>query len=364
MFKFINIIFFFLINVANCFANEDIYFIENNPIFLENDGNVLELREKAKNISFQNAFDILTKNILDPVDISKLQQISEINLEELVKDYKIQSEKITDINYFSEISVNFNSSKLKEFFLKNNIKLNIFVSESYLIFPIFKKFNTYYLWEEDNYWYDYLFQEYDKQSLLKLFFPKKNHLNKLKISANQILDEDSDLVAKFLNSYKRKKAIIVFLEENFDHNKNIFSIKLETKVFSNNGFDNIYILKNNMLPEDTNNSQVELIAKLVVNELQNWWKNKIENLELKKYQEKTYFLSFQTSNLKNTIFVENKLKEILSEKNFFIHELTAEKVTYKINTNYSIEQLNLALEVSNLRLKQNNNDDWYSIEYY
>ena len=119
-----------------------------------------------------------------------------------------------------------------------------------------------------------------------------------------------------------------------------------------------------MLPEDTNNSQVELIAKLVVNELQNWWKNKIENLELKKYQEKTYFLSFQTSNLKNTIFVENKLKEILSEKNFFIHELTAEKVTYKINTNYSIEQLNLALEVSNLRLKQNNNDDWYSIEYY
>ena len=31
-----------------------------------------------------------------------------------------------------------------------------------------KKFNTLYLWEKDNYWYDNLIQEYDQQSLLKL----------------------------------------------------------------------------------------------------------------------------------------------------------------------------------------------------
>ena len=36
--------------MANSFANDDIYFIENNEIYLENNGNVLELRKEQKNI--------------------------------------------------------------------------------------------------------------------------------------------------------------------------------------------------------------------------------------------------------------------------------------------------------------------------
>ena len=44
------IIFFFFINIASCFANEEIYNIKNNEVYLENNGNVLEVRENAKNI--------------------------------------------------------------------------------------------------------------------------------------------------------------------------------------------------------------------------------------------------------------------------------------------------------------------------
>ena len=66
MFKFIVIIFTFFANTANSFASDDIYLIENNEIYLENNGNVLELRENAKEISFQNAFNILSRKILDP----------------------------------------------------------------------------------------------------------------------------------------------------------------------------------------------------------------------------------------------------------------------------------------------------------
>ena len=156
--------------MANSFANDDIYFIENNEIYLENNGNVLELRENAKEISFQNALNILAKKILDPADFRKFQQLEETNISNLVKDYQIQSEKINDINYYTNISINFSKEKIKNFFRKNNITINALVSEEYLVFPVFKKFNTLYLWEKDNYWYDNLIQEYDQQSLLKLFF--------------------------------------------------------------------------------------------------------------------------------------------------------------------------------------------------
>ena len=173
------IIFFYFINIASCFANEEIYNIKNNEVYLENNGNVLEVRENAKNISFKNGFNILAKNILTPEDFLRFTQISDFNPTELVSDYKIESEKITEINYYAEISINFNPERVRKFFSENSINLNIFVSESYLIFPVFKKFNTLYLWDKENFWYDFLLEEYDQQSLLKLYFPKKSNINRV-----------------------------------------------------------------------------------------------------------------------------------------------------------------------------------------
>ena len=205
MFKFISIIFIFFINVANCFANEDIYFIENNEIYLENSGNVLELRENAKEISFENAFYILSRKILDPENYRKLEALEDFEITRLVKDYQIKSEKINEVNYFSDISINFSEEKVKEFFLRNKIKVNVLISEEYIIFPIFKRFNTFYLWEKDNYWYDYLFQEYDDQNLLRLYFPEKGHLSKFKISALNLIEENIEKIDSFLDFYKKKK---------------------------------------------------------------------------------------------------------------------------------------------------------------
>ena len=364
MLKLINIIIFFFLNVAVCFANENIYFIENNEIFLDNEGDVLALRDKARKISFENAFDILTKNILNPEDIDKIDTISEIDISELVKDYKIQSEKITDINYFTEISVNFNPEKVKKFFLKNNIKINIFISENYVIFPIFKKFKTLYLFEDENYWYDFLLQEYNQQSLLKLSFPDKNHLNKLKIDAEEIINKNSQSMIKFLEFYKKKKAIIIFLEENFDFNQKLFSVNLSTTIFDGKFFKEVNILKKDSLPKDSNISQIELIAKIIMNELQNWWRYKIEDSMTETNKKKTIFITHNIFDLKKSIFIEERLKEILSNKNFLIYELTPESITYRVLTKYSLEQLNLALEVDNLKLKETDNENKFEILNY
>ena len=115
-------IFIFFINIANTFANEEIYYIPSNEVYLENTGNVLELRESAKLISFQKALNILAKNILDPEDFLRFGQISDYNVTNLISDYKVESEKISDINYSAVISVNFNELKVRNFSIK--MKLN------------------------------------------------------------------------------------------------------------------------------------------------------------------------------------------------------------------------------------------------
>ncbi len=359
------IIFFFFINMASSFANEEIYNIKNNEVYLENNGNVLELRESAKSISFKNGFNILAKNILTPEDFLRFSQISDFNPTELVSDYKIESEKISEINYFAEISINFNPERVKKFFSDNGINLNIFVSESYLIFPVFKKFNTFYLWDKENLWYDLLLEEYDQQSLLKLYFPKKSNINRLKISAEQIINKNVNKITNFLDLYNKKKAIIIFVEEKFDINKNKFEIKLDAQLFSNNIFTNIKIGDDGLLSEGKNSSEIDLFAKKVINELQNWWKSRIDSEKLATNNESLILVSIDSGDIKKSFFIEEAIFEIIGTKNATIKELRDKKTIYEIFTNYSIKNINLRLESKNLRLiKTESDNNLYKVESY
>ena len=358
-------IFIFFIHIASCFANEEIYNIKNNEVYLENNGNVLEVRENAKNISFKNGFNILAKNILTPEDFLRFTQISDFNPTELVSDYKIESEKITEISYYAEISINFNPERVRKFFSDNNIDLNIFVSESYLIFPVFKKFNTFYLWDKENLWYDFLLEEYDQQSLLKLYFPKKSNINRLKISAEQILNMNVGKIDNFLELYNKKKAIIIFLEQKFDINKNNFDITLDAKLFSNKVFTQIKVGDEDFLIEGKNSSEIDLVAKFVINELQNWWKSRIDSEELAGNSESLILISIDSEDIKKSFFIEEALFEIIGINNANIRELREKKTIYEISTNYSIKNINLRLESKSLRLiKSESSGNLYKVESY
>ena len=135
----------------------------------------MQTRDKARKLAFQNAFFILAKKILEPEEFTKLDEIENIKYSNLIRDFQIVEEKITDINYSANFSVNFNSVAVLKFFEELKIQSKVVVSEEYLVFPLFKRFNTFYLWENDNYWYDFLVDEYDELGLLKLFFLKKSY---------------------------------------------------------------------------------------------------------------------------------------------------------------------------------------------
>ena len=124
-------------------------------------------------------------------------------------------------------------------------------------------------------WYDFLLEEYDQQSLLKLYFPKKSNINRLKISAEQIINMKVDKIDNFLELYNKKKAIIIFLEQKFDINKNNYDIKLDAKLFSNKVFTQIKIGDDDFSIESKNSSEIDLVAKFIINELQTGGKEEL-----------------------------------------------------------------------------------------
>ena len=353
-----NIILKFLLIIIclhfNVKADDSIYTVKDNQVFLQNDRNVLKLREKAKELAFDNAFNILTKKILEPSEKRKLDRFEKIDVSSLIKDYKIVEEKITDVNYSANIFVNFNPDLVLNFFDGSKIKSKVFVSEEYLVLPILKKFNTFYLWENDNVWYDFLLNEYDELGLLKLYFPKKNHINKIQISPKQILKQDGESIKKFLIQKQKKKALIIYLEEKYDLKINKLNSTVSTTLFSDNGFETVKLFQDDTYKENSKLSNAKLISKIIIKELDEWWKKKIDSPDFESSSEYIFFIKLQTKKLKENILVEKRINEILGKKGFILHEFNNKEIIYKVITKYDIEQLNLALEIDNLRLEKSN----------
>ena len=343
-------------------AEESIFEIKNNEVFLDNSGDILELRNKSKKIAFKNAFTILTEKILSSEDNKKIYGKIGADLESLVADFKFQKEKISDINYFAIIDVNFDSKKVKSLLSNINLQANIFISETFLVIPIMKKFKTLYLWEKDNRWYDFLKNEYEEQALLKLYFPAKNHKNKLLISANKLLVNNFEEIDRFLKEHKKRKALIAFVDESYNYEKKIFETEIKSYIYQNNQFVNVNILSDKVVKKESKKSQMDLLAKVYIKDLQLWWKNKIDSSKNNSENNDINFLIFEMENTKRSIELESLLLKILGKKNMILDEFSKNRIVYSINTNYSIDQINLALEANNVRLEKIlSKQDFYNV---
>lgn len=336
-------------------GNDALYSIQDNQVFLQNDNNILDLREKAKNIAFENAFKILIKKIIDSKDLKSVNQIDNPKIDKLVNDYNITDEQISDISYSANISVNFNQKSMLQFFRKHKIRVQTLVSDEYLVFPILDKVNTLYLWETNNIWYDNLKADYDEVGLLKLYFPEKNHLNKLKISARQIIKRDIFAIKNFLKTHKKKKGIVIFLSENFDKEAGGFKSDLNLTVFSEDNFEEIKIIDKNNLNEINSTSQMKLVSKTVINELQMWWKKKANKLDLNSNMINEIFIKHYYDGLKKSLLIEKTLYNIFNNDEITLFQVQDDLVIYKVMSNFSIDKINLSLSKSGLIIKPGEN---------
>ena len=132
--------------------------------------------------------------------------------------------------------------------------------------------------------------------------------------------------------------------------ENVFKIKLEASMFSNNTFSNIQIGSDHLKSNETTSSEIELIAKLVVNELQNWWKNKIDLEDQEIDFNDIILISVDTQDFKKSFQVEEILFQIFGSQNIRIKEIREKDTVFEITTNYSIKHINLGLESKNLKL--------------
>jgi hypothetical protein len=213
----------------------------------------------------------------------------------------------------------------------------------------------------NNIWYDNLKSDYDSVGLLKLYFPEKNHLNKLKISVRQIIKRDITAIKDFLKFHKKKKGIIIFLKENFDKEASGFKSDLSLTVFSDDNFEEIKIFDKNKFNEIYPTSQIKLISKTVINELQIWWKMKANKLDLNSNMINEIFIEHNYDGLKKSLLIEKTLFDIFNDDEITLYQVQDDSVIYKVMSNFSIDKINLSLSKYGLIIKPGN-ENIFSID--
>ncbi len=142
------------------------------------------------------------------------------------------------------------------------------------------------------------------------------------------------------------------MDEKYDLKINKINSTVSVTLFSEKGFETIKLLQNDVYKENSNSSNTKLISKIIIKELNNWWKKKIDSPDFESSSEYVYFIELRTKNLKENILVEKRINEILGKKGLVLHEFNNKEIIYKVTSRYDVDQLNLALEINNLRLEK------------
>ena len=183
--KYIIILFLIFFNFECLSKNHNIYSFKN--VHIENeDSNSLKAKEYGINITIENKFTNLLKNLtIDSSDLDDI--INNNNSDDFLKNIVIKSEIVTERKYISDIDIFFDKKKIINLFKKNNILFSDTMSPDFLILSNYNFDGTNILWEKNNWthlWHDYIYLN----DQINITLPNSNNTNKILLSSQDILN--------------------------------------------------------------------------------------------------------------------------------------------------------------------------------
>ena len=341
-------------------SEDNIYLIKDIKVVIDNE-NIMKARDRAKKVAFEKGFNTLLKRIVSEENFGQINTLTEVDVVKFIKEFKIKKENTRDSVYVASIDVNFNKEKIDKYLKINNLKVSNIISERFLILAVHKRLNNLYLWEKSNNWNKALKNEYDKENLLNLFFPSQNYLNKFKISPKETLSENKERLSNILRFFNKRSGLIIYLDETYNtKNENITS-NVELKEFTFNYVNEIKIndqkLKNNI----SKGSQIDLLAKFTMQELNNWWKKRTVVSEYDNSKKKSFYIYSSFSELSESLKIEEIFINSAFVNSFLPVTISSERIIYELKSNENIEKINISLRPFGYKLIQNSGESSFFI---
>jgi len=340
--KIIKKVIFFIIflSITNR-AYGDVYTVDG-IILKKKFANTKDFRLNLIDQGIIDSFKFLSERLIIEKEYWKIKNIESSKIKETILKVNIVDEKKVGPEYQIILSINFDKNKIKQFFNQRNISYTDIVSEPVMVFPIIKKNENIFIWNDNfilnnwnntkykNFLIDYLLPEGDltdrKNLLLNnfniKFIDEINVIKKYGLTNSLVLLVDLDSVENNI-SYKLNLSGIHYFRlasKKIDKNNletGLINIIEEVKLFS----ENIWKNKNAIISSTA--FSIEFTSEIKnLNQLNNLRKtinntagvSELKNLEIssKLFKGKIYFTSSIDDLKKNLEYKKIILKETVN----------------------------------------------------
>ena len=290
-----------------------------SKIEVEEEYNLNFNKLKVIDRGFKKAFQDLSKMILEGKDINKIANTSIEDIKKIVENFSILEEKFINQKYKSIIEVEFNRKKLIQFLNSKNIILSLPKKIDVFFLPILVDL-------ENNRFY-YLSENIFVKNWENI---KENYFQINYILPNEDVEDYLIIKNNFQNieNYNFKKILKKYNSENYII-MIVFKSKRAIKFYSKINFENKFVVLNeNFINKNIQDlSDLNSMILYIKSKYEDNWKsiNKMDPSSSVPIR-----LSLKSSNIKQSIKLENALINLDFVNSFEIEKFDSNKIIYRI----------------------------------
>ena len=159
---------------------------------------------EARQAAFTHLFQQLTPRTYH----RSIPSLSQQQLGDLIQSVDVQQEQITSTNYNAELTMEFDSAKVRSLLTSMRIPYTDRVSPPLLIVPVYEWAGAQQLWEVPNPWHTAWSEQVGKTGLLTTGMAKGDAREQLILSADQAVSGDSASLQQWAQAYRAGGAVV------------------------------------------------------------------------------------------------------------------------------------------------------------
>ena len=291
---------------------------------------------KINNLKNKSLLGIFKKTLNDENFKIITNNLDEDLINTFIKNIIINNEKIIDDKYYAEIKINFNKTKIINYFRKNKISYVDYYPKKILLIILEKNNINNYLFSKNNNYYSYYIKKNLNDDLFKI--PNLDINDRFLLKPDDLENKNFNKIKKFSAKYSLNEIVIIYADH--QNNKVIFDLIL----ISN---DNLYEKKLNF-----NENNLEKFFPILEKETINSWKkiNEIQNKVLNKI-----ICEIEYFNMLELKEIREKLNNVSIIKNYIPKRLSYKKIKYEINFFGNNKILYYILNLEKLKINYHTN---------
>ena len=310
--KTIYILIIFL-KTGNLLSANNLFNVNNIEIEEKHNLSSKQLANKA----IEKGYNQLIKRILLKKDITKISDISFLDIKELVTYYNISKKKDEESNKIN-FSITFDKDKIHNLFYKKGISYSDIDDKDFYILPILLDNNEVFIFS-NNYFYENWNTFSKKDELIEFILPLENIeiIQKINQSKNNLFNLNIDVLFK---EYSNKNIALVFIENsNLNEKKVYFKSRIQGKILSKQ----LVIKKTDLDREKINEKMIYRVKDEITNLV------KSQNLiDIRTPSFLNVNLNLDKKN--NLVLLNNKIKNIDLIENIFVQEFNKDYIKLRI----------------------------------